>query len=104
MLGFKGEGKRKIKSYWQGRKAYRFRLDLKIDGRLMELILITPSYSLLNHLPLSSLHFFQSVSPCHLDSLCLVSAMCLKVLLFFFKFTITVGFTISLPPKKDAKK
>lgn len=59
MLGFKGEGKRKIKSYWQGRKAYRFRLDLKIDGRLMELILITPSYSLLNHLPLSSLHFFR---------------------------------------------
>lgn len=99
MLGFKGEGKRRIKSYWQGRKAYHFRLDLKIDGRLMELILITLSYSLLNHLLLSLLHFFQCISPCHLASLYLVSAMCLKVLPFFFKFTITVGFTISLPPK-----
>lgn len=84
MLGFKGEGKRRIKSYWQGRKAYHFRLDLKIDGRLMELILITLSYSLLNHLPLSLLLFFQCNSPCHLASLYLVSAMCLKVLLVFF--------------------
>lgn len=58
-LGFKEEGKRRIKSYWQGRKAYHFRLDLKIDGRLMELILITPGYSLHNYLPLSLLLFFR---------------------------------------------